>query len=236
MTKSEAPPALDGTAWTLVSLGGNAPVGGVPTARFEAGRVQGTDGCNRYSAPFVTKGSALEIGSRAASTMMACPSDVMKQAEAFTAALAAAKSYRVHDGRLELLAADGSVLAVLAAQPQSLVGTSWRATGINTGRGAVASLVADSSVTMSFAADGKVSGSGGCNNYSAGYRSDGNKLSFTPAAATRRMCALPGVMEQEQAFFKALETVATMRIEGDRLEMRTADGALALMLARVPQT
>jgi hypothetical protein len=41
-------------------------------------------------------------------------------------------------------------------------------------------------------------------------------------------------MEQEHAFFKALETAATARIEGNQLELRTADGALALSLERNP--
>jgi heat shock protein HslJ len=39
-------------------------------------------------------------------------------------------------------------------------------------------------------------------------------------------------MEQEQQFLKALETVATMRMEGDRFELRTADGALAVTLTK----
>jgi heat shock protein HslJ len=47
------------------------------------------------------------------------------------------------------------------------------------------------------------------------------------------MCASPaGVMEQEQQFLKALETVTTARMEGDRLELRTATGALAATLAK----
>ena len=85
---------------------------------------------------------------------------------------------------------------------------------------------------MAFAADGKVGGSGGCNQYTSSYVVDGSALRFTLAAATRRMCAAAGVMEQEQAFFRALESVATMRMEGDRLEMRTADNATAMTLVR----
>jgi len=42
------------------------------------------------------------------------------------------------------------------------------------------------------------------------------------------------VMEQEQQFLKALETVATVSQEGNRLELRRADGALAVTLAREP--
>jgi heat shock protein HslJ len=39
-------------------------------------------------------------------------------------------------------------------------------------------------------------------------------------------------MEQEQQFLKALGTVATARLEGERLELRTATGALAATLAK----
>jgi heat shock protein HslJ len=47
------------------------------------------------------------------------------------------------------------------------------------------------------------------------------------------MCANPErVMEQEQQFLKALETVATAGFEGDRLELRTATGALAMTLTK----
>ncbi len=44
-------------------------------------------------------------------------------------------------------------------------------------------------------------------------------------------CAEPeGIMEQEQEFLAALATAATYRIQGNMLEMRTADDALAMMM------
>jgi heat shock protein HslJ len=47
------------------------------------------------------------------------------------------------------------------------------------------------------------------------------------------MCAEPDrIMEQEQQFLKALTTVATARQEGDGLELRAADGALAVSLTK----
>jgi heat shock protein HslJ len=130
------------------------------------------------------------------------------------------------------MGANGAILSTFAAQSQSLAGSSWRATGINNGKDAVASLAAGSTVTISFASDGKVSGSGGCNSYASTWKAEGNTLAFTPAVATRKMCAAPGVMAQEQAFFAALESAATMRMEADHLEMRTAQGALAVVLVR----
>ena len=41
-------------------------------------------------------------------------------------------------------------------------------------------------------------------------------------------------MEQEQQFLQALQGVATARIDGDRLELRTGQGALAATLVREP--
>jgi heat shock protein HslJ len=233
---SETPP-LEGAAWVLASLPGQSSLlGQPPTARFEGGRVQGSDGCNRYTAPYTAQGSSFEVGSRGASTRMACSPEVMKQAVAFTTALGSAKRCRVTDGRLQLLGSDGAVLATFVAQKQSLAGTSWRATGINNGKGGVASIVGGSNVTVAFGADGRVSGSAGCNQFNAGYEAPGSNLSIKAPVVTRKMCANPAVMEQEHAFLKALESVTTMRFEGNRLELRTATGALALGLTREPES
>ena len=226
---------LDGTAWTLTSLGGRIlPAGATATARFDGGRVEGTNGCNRYSAPVVVQDTNLEISSKAATTNMACPPEIMKLADAFMTALVSARSYRTSSQRLDLLGTDGAVLASFSAQSQSLAGTSWGVTGINNGKGGVVSVVAGTEVTMNFAPGGKVSGSGGCNNYTSTFTQDGDKLTFTSTATTHRMCFASGVMEQEQAFLKALESVLTARVEGNQLELRTADGALALSLVRNP--
>jgi heat shock protein HslJ len=234
VTPAGSPPDLNGTAWVLSSLPGQTlQPGATATATFEGGRVQGTDGCNRYTAPFTVSGSTIQVGSRGASTMMACAPAVMKQAEAFMSALTGARGFRVEGGRLQLLSGSGAVLATFAAQSQSLAGTAWRVTGYNNGRQAVVSVLTGTTLTMAFSADGRVSGSAGCNRFTAAYTADGQKLTLGPAAATRMMCARPeGVMEQEQQFLKALETVATARFEGDRLELRTAAGALAATLAK----
>jgi heat shock protein HslJ len=225
-------PELSGTAWVLSSLPGQSLLpDATVTARFEGGRVQGTDGCNRYASPYSAAGSTLQVGPRGPSTQMACPPAVMQQAEAFMSVLAGTRTYRIAAGQLQLLTADGTVLATLAAQSRALAGTSWRVTGYNNGKQAVVSVLTGTSLTMAFSANGKVGGSAGCNRYTAAYTSEGRKLTFGPAAATRMMCARPErVMEQEQQFLKALESVATAHFEGDRLELRTPEGALAATL------
>lgn len=114
-----------------------------------------------------------------------------------------------------------------------LPGTSWRVTGINNGRQAVVSVLEDTQVTLQFDREGRVAGSAGCNRYTAGYTAEGTSLRIGQAAVTRMACARPdGAMAQEQQFLAALATVTTARIEGDRLELRTSDGALAVGATR----
>ena len=83
-------------------------------------------------------------------------------------------------------------------------------------------------LTAAFGEDGTLSGSAGCNNYSAGYEVDGNNISIGLPISTMMACAEPaGIMEQEQEYLTALPTAATYQITGDRLEMRTAEGSIA---------
>ncbi len=228
-----APPGLENSAWRLDALEGRPALKGTSvTLRFEPGSVAGSDGCNRYAGPVTIKGSSLTVSPRLVSTQMACPPEVMRQADSVRAALIGARSFRISDGRLLLLSAAGTPLASLKPQSQELIGTSWSVTGFNNGRQAVVSPIPGSSLTLAFLADGRVGGSAGCNRFSARAHQDGGRLTIDPAATTRRLCASPaGVMEQERQFLAALTSVASARLEGTRLELRRSDGALALSLA-----
>ena len=62
MAATAQSPSLDGTAWVLTSLAGRAVTGPAVTGHFENGRVQGTDGCNRYTSTYTTKGPAILAG------------------------------------------------------------------------------------------------------------------------------------------------------------------------------
>jgi heat shock protein HslJ len=233
MAASPQPTAsLDGTAWVLAELPGRELMNpGNVTLQFAQGRASGSDGCNRFSGGFEADATSLQF-LELASTQMACAPELMAQAGAVTGALGATRSYRVGDERLELLAADGRRVAVYRAQSSGLEDTAWDVTGINNGRGAVASLAADTQVTLAFDAEGRASGSAGCNRFTAGYTRERDALKFAAAATTRMLCPTPGVMEQEQAVLQALQQVATVRMEGDRIELRAADGALMISARR----
>jgi len=230
------PPRLDGTAWVLAELPGHTRVPGSSiTLGFENGRASGSDGCNRYGFAYTGSGSRLEFMPSGISTQMACAPELMQQAAAFTTSLTRTKAFGMESGQLQLLDAAGAVVARFDPQPEGLASTAWLVTGYNNGRQALVSVLKGTELTMEFSADGRVAGSAGCNRYTGSFKQDGKALSFGPAAATRRMCVEPeGVMEQEQQFLKALETVATARHEADRVELRTADGAMAITLGRQP--
>lgn len=229
-------PAIDATAWVLTTLPGMAvPPVDMPTLRFEAGRAQGSDGCNRYSAAYTAVDGRLQIGPRGASTLMACPEPASRLAAAFNAAMAKVQSYRLDGQSLVLLDASGATLASFAAQGAELAGTAWQVTAYNNGQQAVVGVKTGSTITMAFTPQGRVSGSGGCNNYSGSYTASTGQLTIASVATTRRACADPeGVMAQEAAFLRALETVASARREGLQLELRTPTGALAVTMVQAP--
>ena len=130
-----------------------------------------------------------------------------------------------------------ALLTACMAGPDSsgpeLAGSAWRASDIDMGQGAVVGVVQGTDVTLEFDAEGRVSGRAGCNRYSARYVADGNALRIEEPALTRMACLQPGVMEQERAFVAALRSVASARVDGDRLELRRADASLAVSLHRV---
>ena len=108
-------------------------------------------------------------------------------------------------------------------------GTSWIVTGYNNGNQAVVSVVTGTQLTADFSSVGKLSGSAGCNNFSANYEVSGKSIKISSVASTLKMCVdLAGMMEQETQFLKAVETSSTYRIDGKQLELRTADSALAV--------
>ena len=118
---SEPGPALEGTEWKLVELGG-APV--APQDRNQPGfhlvadghKVQWSAGCNRMIGSYTLEGSSLKFGP-IASTRMACPS--METETRFLAALNATTRYEVAGSNLTLYGGDAPVARLEATSSPS---------------------------------------------------------------------------------------------------------------------
>jgi heat shock protein HslJ len=218
---------------SLDSAGALSPVvpGSQVTAEFRDGQLNGNAGCNNYFASYQTTDNAIQI-SGAGSTEMFCtaPEGVMDQEAAYLKTLSLAATYDITGGQLKIADASGKpILVYRAASPAVLTGVTWQMTMVNNGQDAVVSALAGSEVTALFGEDGSLTGSAGCNRYTASYQLDGDSLTVGPAASTMMMCPDPeGVMDQEAAYLKALETVASFELSGDRLTLRTASGAIAV--------
>ena len=222
---------LEGPTWQLASVADDSgalvevPADVEATATFADGAVSGSSGCNNYSAAYTLDGDSLSI-MPGPMTMMACPEAQMTVEMQLMAAYGATAAFSIADGQLSLLDAAGNPVATFAVlEPAALTGVTWVALFYNNGRGAAVSVLTDTEITALFGDDGSLSGSAGCNNYMGGYTTDGSSIAIEPPASTRKACA-DAIMQQEAEYLAALPTAATFTIQGDKLELRTADGAL----------
>jgi heat shock protein HslJ len=108
-----------------------------------------------------------------------------------------------------------------------LQGAEWRVEDIGGG-----GIIDSAHVTLTFGADGRAFGAGGCNRWTGGYTTEGDALTFGPAAVTRMACP-EALMNLEQAFLTALTQVATYRIDDSgALLLASADGTVVLTARR----
>jgi heat shock protein HslJ len=87
--------------------------------------------------------------------------------------------------------------------------------------------IADARPTMTFAAEGDIRGTSGCNEYRATYHTSGDTIAIGELASTEMACD-PARNAQEQAFTLALTSVTTWRIADDgSLELGGASAIVA---------
>ena len=165
--------------------------------------------------------------------MMACPEAVANQANTFQSMLIAADEYEVRGTQLTLFE-DSQVSATFIVASQQLAGTQWQVIAYNNGREAVTSLLLGTDIAVQFEEDGQVSGNAGCNDFFGPFETADGAITIGVLGSTMRACADPaGVMQQEAEFLAALESAATYTVEGNFLEMRDADDAIAVHMTRV---
>ena len=220
------------------------------------GTLSGSAGCNNYSTTYTVVTTTMKISPAIAATRMMCPEPVMQQEAAYLAALPTVATYRIESNKLELRDAKGALQASYTAKPAPagqapavaagqaatktvtttavttatltslpLEGTPWKLASLLSAKGGAFPPLPGTEITALFQG-GKVTGSAGCNSYSAPYKVTGDKLTITgPAATTRKACPAP-TMAQETAYLEALKAVTTYKIDGDKLELRNAAGNL----------
>lgn len=224
---SQQAEAIEGVPWVLRSGAGVEAGGPAPTATFADGRMTGTTGCNRYTATYTVEGGRLTIEA-GPMTLKACPPPADEVERAYLATLGRVGGWRVNDDELVLLADGAPALRFRAASP---VG-SWTVTSLIHGD-ALTSPIPGTELTATFAEDGTLSGSAGCNRYTASYVAVQGTLEISPPASTRKFCEQPeGVMDQEASYLAALPETARYQLGEHGLELLRADGTFVATYAR----
>jgi heat shock protein HslJ len=119
-----------------------------------------------------------------------------------------------------------------------LAGTSWRVTDYSQGTGIITNVWL-TEVTIAFAGDGTVSGSGGCNEYQGTWEAegtydefvegvpdanDGQVMTLTDLIWTEVACEDERIMEQQEEFFALLQRAGRWVIRYGNFNLRSSDG------------
>lgn len=102
------------------------------------------------------------------------------------------------------------------AQSSSLRG-SWRLANMTEGDSPMPMVPPQATELTATFADGKISGSGGCNRFMGGYEVEGDRLTIGQLASTFKACEQP-IMNQESKFLQALQGAQRYEIN-DRDEL-----------------
>lgn len=119
-------------------------------------------------------------------------------------------------------------VAPAAAEARALEDGTWQLTELP-GIPALANLARP--ITARFEA-GRVAGFGGCNNFTGGYRLEGDRLTIDRVASTMMACPEPAATA-ENAFHRAFAGTFRYVVEGDQLTA-TADSGAVLRFVQAP--
>jgi heat shock protein HslJ len=79
-------------------------------------------------------------------------------------------------------------------------------------------------ITAAFSFDGKLTGSGGCNQYSARYMVKDTLIVNSAIIPTSTTCSGEGIMAQESRYFSLMENATALRVHNRDLTLYGSDG------------
>lgn len=211
--------------WVLISIGSGSnaekPIGTINLDLLNK-NASGNSGVNNYFGTVSYDNSGAISFSPMASTRMAGPEDKMKQEHEYLTALSNAVGYKIENGNLILMDADGNVLLTFG-KPETLApgleGTSWTSSDYE-------------GVTLEFGSEDRFNGKGPVNGFFGGYTVTGdNGVTFGTVGATL-MAGPEDKMKQESELFSKFELVAGFKISGDSLTLTDKDGNVLLSFSK----
>jgi heat shock protein HslJ len=107
--------------------------------------------------------------------------------------------------------------------------TNWTLQSYTDATGIHIPVISGNKVTARFDKDARITGSAGCNWYSAAYQTLDYSINISGNSSTKMFCQGPGVMEQESAFLADLTRVSFFRVSETSLKFYDAAGKTVLV-------
>jgi heat shock protein HslJ len=236
-------------SWDLLTYnnGNNAMVSVMSGSNISAiftpdGKINGSSGCNEYSALYTLNGKNLGI-TQVKSTKTACDPEIMVQENQYLALMTRVSTYEMIGDQMVFYTVLGEKVltykkgqaGIITTAPKSTASTStrtlvgnWVLKSYTDGKGAfIPAMAATTPVTAKFLADGTLSGSSGCNQYSTTYSVSGTSVSISQVATTKMACE-PDVMMQETSYLTLLQRAGKYIISGDTMTLYDSSGNVLL--------
>jgi heat shock protein HslJ len=200
-----------------------------PGEEPDSGLISGSSGCNSYSAGYTVDGNNLTV-QPAALTMMACATG-MDTEQAYLQALQSSTSYEIVVDKLLLSSPTGTLVYIAHRTP--LAGALWRLTAIGDVE-APQQPVEGSSFTAQFsripgAPSGVLVGTTGCNEYTTAFVASLDEIKINAPISTGNTSCVPGLTNQEELYFLALNDATSYRISGNTLVIPYDDDKQSLV-------
>jgi heat shock protein HslJ len=236
-----APAQLSGTGWQALAFGSRddgKPVDGATTLtlNFGADRYGGSGGCNWFLGTYNVAGDSMELNAPSQTDLQCtAPPNVMQQESMYLSALYNVDEYRKLDDKLLAYATGNQLLLTFReVAPVPLEETAWSLKFLQDTQDNVVTTIGGTTVTATFA-DGKVTGSAGCNTYTGTYSLDGDKLNIaglTVTDETKKTCDSPaGIMDQEATYLANLAGAVRLVQTAGVLQLLNADDETSLAFA-----
>ena len=148
--------------------------------------------------------------------------------------LISASTYELVGMELRLFDEDGdTILKYDAYEPDPLQGTQWQLIDLDDGSESLIPVLPETEISAHVSEDGLLSGSAGCNGYSASYDVTNGSINVAGLVMTEIYCLEPeGLMDQETQYLVDLSDAAAYLLGDDLLAVLNPEGALILRFER----
>lgn len=192
------------------------------------GRLEGETGCGDYLGGYSVEGERIGLGVITRG-YQECGGKRVEEAVAFTVALEAVASWRPGSDGLELLDEEGRVRVVLERPLYADVVGDWMAEGYVRSNGTMAEPLAEAPITITFRADGSLSGSSGCRFLEGRYAGEGDHILVGPVDTVGPSCE-GDERKQERRLFRLFGEIAQWQRDAEGLTLTDALGGPLLVL------